>query len=205
MTKVVADISMSLDGFVTGPDDSPEQGLGAGGERLHEWVYELAAWRQPHGLEGGEDNRYSRLMQEAIQNVGALVMGRRMFDHGEGPWGDNPPFHKPVFVLTHRLQAPLVKEGGTTFTFVGDGIEDAIAQARASAGDKDVAIAGGADVIQQALRAGLLDEIEIHLVPVLMGDGVRLFGRSAEGPVELKLTRLVQSPDVTHMKFQVVR
>jgi dihydrofolate reductase len=204
MTKVVADISMSLDGFVTGPDDSPEQGLGVGGERLHEWIFNLASWREQHGLEGGEDNRDSQRMEEALQNIGALVMGRRMFDHGIRHWGDNPPFHNPVLVLTHRPQEPLVKEGGTTFTFIDDSIENAVAQAQAAAGDKNVAIAGGASAIQQALRAGVLDELEIHLVPVLMGDGVRLFDRSAGEQVELELARLEQSPDVTHLKFRII-
>ncbi len=204
MAKVVAEISMSLDGFVTGPGDSPELGLGAGGERLHEWVVKLASWRKQHGMEGGEDTRDSQLLEEAVQNTGALVMGRRMFDHGIRHWSDNPPFHNPVFVLTHRPREPLVKEGGTTFTFINDSIENAIAQAQAAAGGKDVAIAGGADVIQQALRAGLLTELEIHLAPVLMGDGVRLFDRTAGEPVEMELIRLEQSPDVIHLRFRTV-
>lgn len=204
MGKVTADISMSLDGFIAGPNDRPGNGLGDGGERLHQWVYELASWREPHGLSGGETNRDSEILEEAFKNVGAIVLGRRMFDNAEG-WGDEPPFHVPVFVLTHEAREKLVKEGGTTFTFVTDGIESALAQARAAAGDKDVAIGGGANTIQQFIAAGLLDEIQIHLVPVLLGDGIRLFEQLGGEPIELEGTRVVASPDVTHLRFDVER
>ena len=204
MGKVTADISMSLDGFIAGPNDRPGNGLGDGGERLHQWVYKLASWREPHGLSGGETNRDSEILEEAFKNVGAIVLGRRMFDNAEG-WGDEPPFHVPVFVLTHEGREKLVKEGGTTFTFVTDGIESALAQARAAAGDKDVAIGGGANTIQQFIAAGLLDEIQIHLVPVLLGDGIRLFERPGGEPIELEGTRVVASPDVTHLRFDVRR
>jgi len=204
MGKVTADISMSLDGFIAGPNDRPGNGLGDGGERLHQWVTDLASWREPHGLSGGETNRDSEILEEAFKNVGAIVLGRRMFDNAEG-WGDEPPFHVPVFVLTHEGREKLVKEGGTTFTFVTDGIESALAQARAAAGDKDVAIGGGANTIQQFIAAGLLDEIQIHLVPVLLGDGIRLFERPGGEPIELEGTRVVASPDVTHLRFDVRR
>jgi dihydrofolate reductase len=195
---------MSLDGFIAGPNDRPGNGLGDGGERLHQWVYKLASWREPHGLSGGETNRDSEILEEAFKNVGAIVLGRRMFDNAEG-WGDVPPFHVPVFVLTHEAREKLVKEGGTTFTFVTDGIESALAQARAAAGDKDVAIGGGANTIQQFIAAGLLDEIQIHLVPVLLGDGIRLFEQLGGEPIELEGTRVVASPDVTHLRFDVKR
>jgi dihydrofolate reductase len=195
---------MSLDGFIAGPNDRPGNGLGDGGERLHQWVYKLASWREPHGLSGGETNRDSEILEEAFKNVGAIVLGRRMFDNAEG-WGDEPPFHVPVFVLTHEGREKLVKEGGTTFTFVTDGIESALAQARAAAGDKDVAIGGGANTIQQFIAAGLLDEIQIHLVPVLLGDGIRLFEQLGGEPIELEGTRVVASPDVTHLRFDVKR
>lgn len=204
MGKVTADISMSLDGFIAGPNDRPGNGLGDGGERLHQWVYDLASWREPHGLSGGETNRDSEILEEAFKNVGAIVLGRRMFDNAEG-WGDEPPFHVPVFVLTHEAREKLVKEGGTTFTFVTDGIESALAQARAAAGDKDVAIGGGANTIQQFIAAGLLDEIQIHLVPVLLGDGIRLFEHLDTEPIELARTRVVESPGVTHLRFRAIR
>lgn len=147
--RVLADITMSLDGFITGPNDSVEQPIDEGGERLHQWIYDQASWRRRHGQEGGRTGPDDDLMDEAFERSGAVVMGRRMFSHGEGPWGDDPPFNKPVFVLTHEAGEPLVKQGGTTFTFATDGIGSALDQARAAAGDKDVSIAGGANVIQR--------------------------------------------------------
>ena len=204
MGKVTADISMSLDGFIAGPNDRPGNGLGDGGERLHEWATDLASWRERHGLSGGQRNRDAEILEEGFENVGAIVLGRRMFDNAQG-WGDEPPFHVPVFVLTHEAREKLVKEGGTTFAFVTDGIESALAQARAAAGDKDVAIGGGANSIQQYLRAGLLDEIQIHLVPVLLGDGIRLFEHLGTEPIELARTRVVESPGVTHLRFRAIR
>ncbi len=182
MAELRLDISISLDGYVAGPDPSEENPLGIGGEQLHEWALPLEAWRRPHGLEGGEVNRSSEVMEETQANLGATVMGRNMFG-GEGSWdakpwegwwGDEPPFHMPVFVLTHHDREPLVKDGGTTFTFVTDGIESAFAQAEEAAGGKDIGLAGGADVAQQFLRAGLVDEMQLHVVPVLLGGGTRL-------------------------------
>src|SRR4051812_46464121 len=170
MTKLFTDISVSLDGYVAGPDPSLEDPLGKGGEQLHEWVIALRSWREPHGYEGGEENADSELVAEQIGRSGATIMGRRMFSGGEGPWeddpraggwwGDAPPFHPPVLVLTTQEREPLEMEGGTTFTFVSDGIESALEQARAAAGDKDVAVAGGGDAVRQYLRAGLTDELQ---------------------------------------------
>jgi dihydrofolate reductase len=204
MGKVHSDITMSLDGFVAGRDDGPELPLGEGGERLHEWVYGLASWREPHGLEGGETNRDSEILEEAMGNLGAVVVGRRMFDNAGG-WGDNPPFHVPVFVLTHEAREQEAKEGGTTFTFVTEGVETAIDQAQTAAGDKDVSIGGGANTIQQFLRAGLVDELQIHIAPLLLGGGVRLFDDLGTDEVKLQRTRVVESPAVTHLKFRVVK
>jgi dihydrofolate reductase len=203
MGLVVFEISMSLDGFIAGPNDRPGLGLGEGGERLHQWAYDLASWRERHGLAGGQTNRDAELLDEALRNTGASIVGRRMFDNAEG-WGENPPFDMPVFVLTHQAREPLVK-GGTTFTFVTDGIESALAQARAAAGAKNVAIGGGANVAQQYLKAGLLDEIEIHLVPILLGDGIRLFDHLGDAQIELERTRVIDSPSVTHLRFRVVK
>lgn len=202
MGKVFVDITTSLDGFVAGPNDGPENGLGDGGERLHEWVYGLASWREPHGLEGGETGRDSELLAEAFSRTGAFILGRRMFDNAKG-WGDEPPFHAPVFVLTHERRAPLAKKG-TTFTFVDDGIESALVQAREAAGEKDVSIAGGASTIQQFLRPGLLDEIQIHVAPLLLGGGIRLFDELATDQIELEKTRVVDSPAVTHLRYRIV-
>jgi dihydrofolate reductase len=202
MSGVYAQISMSLDGFVAGPNDRPGNGLGDGGERVHDWVVATAAWRRQHGLEGGEDNEESKLVERDLGRDGALIMGRRMFDNGEEPWGPEPPFRKPVFVVTSREREPLVK-GETTFTFVTDGIEAALEQARAAAGDKDVHVAGGADIIQQYLGAGLLDELELHVVPLLLGGGVRLL--DGVTGVSLEPTRVVSSPVVAHLRYRVDR
>jgi dihydrofolate reductase len=215
MTKLTLDISMSLDGYIAGPNQTLEEPLGKGGERLHEWVTRLEAWREPHGLEGGETNADSEVVTEALAAAGAIVMGRRMFSGGEGPWeddpnpdawwGDNPPFHVPVFVITHHERETVAKEGGTTFTFVTDGIESALEQARAVAGDKNVALGGGADVVQQYLKAGLLEELQIHVVPLLLGGGVSLFGSLGIDQAELEQTRVIASPSVTHLRYSVRR
>jgi len=210
--KVVVDISMSLDGFVAGPNPTLEEPLGKKGEELHEWVVRTNYWRERHGLEGGEEDEDSEVIREASSSVGASVMGRKMFSGGSGPWesdprsmgwwGDEPPFHTPVFVLTHHAREPEEMEGGTTFFFVTDGIEAAIEQARAAAGEGNVAIGGGANAIQQALAAGLVDELQVHVAPILLGGGTRLFGEGA-APIRLEATRVLASPRATHVKFDV--
>jgi dihydrofolate reductase len=213
MAKLVLDITMSLDGFVAGPNQTLEEPLGRGGERLHEWVYGLASWRESHGLAGGEVSVDSDVLEESIAATGAVIMGRRMFSGGAGPWdedpnadawwGDEPPFHVPLFVLTHHPRPSEEKTGGTTFNFVTDGIEAALEQARAVAGQKNVNIAGGAQVAQQYLKAGLLDEIQIHVAPLLLGDGVRLFADLGDEPPKLECTRVIESPAVTHLRYRV--
>jgi dihydrofolate reductase len=213
MAKVVLDISSSLDGFVAGPSPSRELPLGEGGEQLHEWVVRLASWRERHGKSGGETNPDDEVMAEGIASTGAVVMGRSMFSGGAGPWeddsnadgwwGDEPPFRVPVFVLTHHARPPVTKQGGTTFTFVTDGVERAVEQARAAAGDRNVLVAGGASVAQQVLGAGLLDELEVHLVPVLLGGGTRLLDNLDPG-IRLERVRVVDSPAVTHLRYRVV-
>jgi dihydrofolate reductase len=215
MARFFLDISMSLDGFVAGPNATLEEPLGEGGERLHDWVLRLASWREPHGLEGGETGPDDELVRATRERVGAEIMGRRMFSGGEDAWeddpnadawwGDNPPFHVPVYVLTHHPRESEVKEGGTTFHFVTDGIESALEQARAAAGDRDVALGGGASVAQQYLSAGLLDELHIHVAPILLGGGVSLFGELGTDAPNLKLTRVVESPVVTHLSYEVAR
>jgi dihydrofolate reductase len=215
MAQVKVDISMSLDGFVAGPNQTLEQPLGEEGERLHQWALGLASWRERHGLPGGETNADDELVAESLRAIGAYVMGRKMFSGGEGPWeddpnadgwwGDEPPFRVPVFVVTHHPRETVTKQGGTTFAFVTGGIEAALEQARAAAGDGDVAVAGGASVVQQYLTAGLLDELQIHVAPVLLGGGVRLFDRPGPGPVALEATRVIGSPSVTHLRYRVVQ
>jgi dihydrofolate reductase len=213
MARVTCDISMSLDGFVAGPNQTLEQPLGEGGEGLHEWAFGLASFRERHGMDGGETNADDEVVKESLAAQGAVVMGRRMFSGGAGPWeddpnadgwwGDDPPFRVPVLVLTHHAREPVTKQGGTTFTFVTDGIETALEQARAAAGERDVLVAGGADVVQQSLRAGLLDELQIHVVPLLLGRGVRLLDNLGEVQVGLELDRVVDSPAVTHLRYRV--
>jgi dihydrofolate reductase len=210
--KVVVNISVSLDGFVAGPNPTLEEPLGRSGEELHEWVVQTAAWREQHGHEGGEANEESELVAEMVSSAGAYVMGRKMFTGGSGPWesdprsmgwwGDEPPFHTAVFVLTHHAREPEEMKGGTTFFFVNDGIEAAVERAREAAGDRDVAIAGGATAVQQALSAGLVDELQVHVAPILLGGGTRLFGEGAE-PIKLEATRVLASPRATHVKFDV--
>jgi dihydrofolate reductase len=213
MARLIGDISVSLDGFVAGPNPSLEKPLGEGGDLLHEWAFTAQSWRESHGLEGGETNADSEVIEESLRATGAVVMGRKMFSGGEGPWdddpradgwwGEDPPFHVPVFVLTQHARETKVMAGGTSFSFVTDGIEAALEQARAAAGDKDVSLAGGASVVQQYLKAGLLDELQIHLAPVLLGGGTSLFDRLGIDPTGLEATRVICSPAVTHLRFRV--
>lgn len=205
MGKVFAEISMSLDGFIAGPNDGPELGLGAEGERLHEWVLKTESWRAQHGLSGGEPSRDSEVLAESVSNAGAVVIGRRMFDNAEGAWGDEPPFRVPVFVPTHRPRPALAKRGGTTFNFVSGGFASAVEQAQAAAGGKDISVGGGASVIQQAVQSGLLDELRLHLVPLLLDGGVRLFENLGAAPIDLELLKVVPSPLVTHLRYRVAQ
>ena len=210
MAKLRFRIAISLDGYTSGPNQSEENPLGIGGEQLHEWVFPLAAWRAPHGLKGGTVNESTPVLEELLANIGATIMGRNMFGGHPGPWdpknpwngwwGDNPPFHHPVFVLTHHPRPPLVLEGGNRFTFVTGGIGQALELARRAAGGRDIALAGGAHVAREFLNAGLVDEMQLHLVPVLLGGGEHLF----EGVTQLhglKPVRTVAAADVTHLKF----
>jgi dihydrofolate reductase len=215
MSKLRCHISISLDGFVAGPNQSEEEPLGEGGERLHDWVVSLAAWRESHGKPGGEVNESTRVVDEARENIGAAVMGRNMFGPiGGGPWGDdgwtgwwgdNPPYHYDVFVVTHHPRESLVMEGGTTFHFVTDGIESALEGAREAAGGKDVGLWGGGQVVAQYLAAGLLDVLELHVVPVLLGDGARIFEDLRDTDVRLEQVRAIEAPGVAHLKYRTVK
>jgi dihydrofolate reductase len=209
--SVKVDITTSLDGFVAGPNASLEQPLGEGGERLHEWMFNLASWREPHGLEGGETGADDDRFRAFTESNGAFVMGRNMFSGGFGPgaweddpnatgwWGDEPPFGAEVFVVTHHAREPLAL-GRTTFVFVTDGVGSAVARARESAGERDVLISGGANVVQQAIEARLVDELHVHVAPLLLGGGTKLF----DGPVtELELVELVESPRAAHLLYRL--
>jgi len=206
---------MSLDGYVAGPDQGADHPLGVGGERLHAWMRELEVWRRAAGYEGGVTNANTEVFERADDGVTALVMGRNMFGGGPGPWsadppwngwwGDDPPFHMPVFVLTHHAREPLVMQGGTTFTFVTDGLESALEQARAAANGGDVAIGGGAGTARQFISAGLVDRLLIHQVPALLGGGVRLFDDPALATLRLEQDEVFVGPGVTHLGYRVVR
>jgi dihydrofolate reductase len=213
MTLVTAHMSISLDGCYAGPEfdgkgnwmESPEA---LAFFRITRWVTDTIAWRESQGFEGGERDTNSEVIEEMIGSAGAHVMGRRMFNGGEGPWGDEPPFHAPVFVVTHHPRETLVKQGGTSFTFVTEGVEKAVEQARAAAGGKNVAIAGGGSLLQQVIKAGLLDQLDLHIAPAVVGEGMRLFDPEALGlvggeAVELTPTKVVAIPTVTHIRYQV--
>ena len=211
MGLVKSQISVSLDGYVAGPDQTPENPLGIGGERLHEWAFATRAWHRHQGRDEGEENADSAVIEDDIADIGAYIMGRKMFDGGEGPldeswhgwWGENPPYHVPVYVLTHHARDPLPMDGGTTFHFVREGIESALAQAREAAGDGHVMVAGGASAVNQYLAAGLLDELHLHIAPIVLGGGSRLLADVGD-PV-LEPVEVVASPAVTHVRYRVGR
>jgi dihydrofolate reductase len=193
MSKVVCEISMSLDGFITGPNVRVGNGLGDNGERLHDWRFDA------------KTETDTKIVDETYASTGAVVMGKRMFDVGFEPWGDPPPFRMPVFVVTHEARDPLPMKGGTTYTFVTDGIKAVLELARAAAGDKNVGIWGGANIIRQYLKAGLLDEMHIHITPILLGNGIRLFeGFDPEG-IELRKASSIETPGATHFRFEVMK
>jgi dihydrofolate reductase len=211
MGKVTSQLSISVDGYVAGPRQSVDNPIGEDGMRLHQWAFATAAWRAQQGMTGGEHNADSEIIDGLFRNNGAYVMGRNMFGGGSGPWdeswrgwwGEEPPFRAPVFVLTHHPRAPLEMRGGTVFTFVTDGVESALRQAKAAAGDRDVAIAGGAQTVNQYLAAGLLDELHLHIAPVVLGAGERLFDNV--GDLTLEPMAMVASPTVTHISYRVAR
>jgi len=213
MTKLRFNITMSTDGYVAGPRQSVENPLGEGGGQLHQWAFAVRTFRQMHGMEGGDTGPDDEIAAELVANIGGTIMGRRMFGGGDGPWGanpwkgwwgENPPFHTPVFVLTHHARKPLEMQGGTTFHFVTEGIHAALDRAKKAAGGRDVALGGGGDVAQQYLKAGLIDEMEIHIVPLLLGSGVRLFENTDERQKEYEFVRVVNSPTVAHYKYRRV-
>jgi dihydrofolate reductase len=211
MNRLTAQISISLDGFVAGPNQSPENPIGEGGMRLHDWAFATQSWRTQHGAEGGEQSADAEVIDRSTRGIGAYIMGRKMFGGGEGPWdegwkgwwGEDPPYHVPVFVLTHHARRPLAMQGGTSFTFVTGGIESALEQARTAAGDDDIAVAGGASAVQQYLAAELLDELHLHVVPIVLGAGERLL--DGVGDPQLEPVEVIASPRVTHVRYRVRR
>ena len=203
-------IAMSLDGYAAGPDQAPETPLGVRGTKLHEWVFETHAGREMHGMEGGDEGLDNKFIAAGDAGIGATIMGRNMFGPIRGPWkdeswtgwwGDDPPYHHQVFVLTHHRHAPITMQGGTTFNFVNDGIEAALERAFKAAGGKDVRLGGGVSTIQQYMRAGLIDEMHVAIVPVLLGSGERLFDNLGGGSIGYECVELVSSPSVVHARF----
>jgi dihydrofolate reductase len=211
MPKVrVHSFAVSLDGYAAGPRQSLENPIGEGGSRLHEWVFASRYGRRMLGMDGGEEGVDDEFLERGDVGVGATIMGRNMFGPIRGPWtdeswtgwwGDEPPYHHPVFVLTHHPRAPITMQGGTTFHFVSDGIEAALEQALAAADGDDVRIGGGVSTIQQYLRAGLIDELHLAITPILLGDGERLFDHLDGGPESYECVELVASPSVVHVRL----
>jgi dihydrofolate reductase len=212
MAHITLDITTSLDGYVAGPNPSLTDPIGENGMLLHEWVFPLKAFQEGHGGNGGEENADNALFERSVARIGASVLGRKMFSGGSGPWqddpnadgwwGDDPPFRTPIFVVTHHAREAVTFANGTVFHFVTDGVESAVAQAREAAGEKDVRISGGASVATQCLDAGLLDRVELHVAPVLLGAGTRLFdGASLR---KLELIEATASPRVAHLSYRVI-
>jgi dihydrofolate reductase len=214
MSKVIADLSISLDGFVAGPQPSQNDPLGIGGEQLHEWAFKAFAWQEAHGHAGGEKNADSDLIQSLRARIGAGIMGRKMYSGGSGGWeddpnprgwwGEDPPFHHDVYVLTHHEREPLEMDGGTTFHYVTDGVRSAYEQAVAAAGDKDVQVHGGGSAVSQLLREGLLDELTVHIAPVFLGSGARLLDDVPAGTLE-RLETFGSDTGVVHVRYAVVK
>lgn len=215
MSKLRCQITTSLDGFVAGPNQSLESPLGEGALHLHDWALPTKTFRTLHGDgSDGETGINDEVLRAAFENIGATIMGRNMFGPERGPWsnnpwrgwwGEDPPFAHPVFVLTHHAREPLAMENGTTFHFITDGIESALVQARKAANGRDVTIGGGANVIQQYLAAGLLDEIDLHIVPLLLGRGARLFDFTAVPNLTLKPIRTLEGRGVAHLRYRIVQ
>jgi dihydrofolate reductase len=216
MTKVTAQMSISLDGYYAGPRSSGDprdmagfmqSAEGAGFFRVTRWVIDAMAWRERLGYKGGQRSVNSQIVEETFAAAGAYVMGRRMMDGGEIPWGDTPPFRAPVFIVTHREREVLKRQGGTSFTFVTGGVELAVELAKEAAGGKNVAVAGGGTLLRGVLAAGLLDELDLHISPVVLGDGMRLFdpslGLGSHEAIELTPGRVIETPTVTHLRYTV--
>lgn len=192
MGLIYANMSMSLDGFIAGPNVSVANGMGDGGEGLHDWMFV--------GKSGEEAEAW---LAKQFASTGAVLLGRTMLDVGIGPWGDNPVFHAPVFVVTHRPAEPIIKAGGTSYTFVSEGPDAALRLARAAAAGKDICVAGGAAIVRHYLRAGVIDELRLHVVPILLGGGTRLFAGAEDREIDIAAAGSVDADGVTHLRCQV--
>jgi dihydrofolate reductase len=206
MSKVFFDVGISLDGYIAGPNGGSKNPIGDGGLAIHEWMFKQKSFREKLGMEGGEvNNKDNEIISETFNRIGSNIMGKRMFEEGEANWPEDAPFHCPVYVLTHQKREPWERPGGTIFYFVSDDIHNILENAMKDAGSKDVRISGGASVIRQYLNAGLIDEFSIHIAPMILGSGVRLFENLDQGKYSVKILEVVNSKDVTHLKYKVNR
>ncbi|HJY64623.1 MAG TPA: dihydrofolate reductase family protein [Ignavibacteria bacterium] len=206
MGKVFFDICISLDGYIAGENRGPENPLGSGGVKISHWLFQQKSFLEHLSLSGeGMTGRDNDIVEETFSRIGANIMGKRMFEEGEANWPEKAPFGTPVYVLTHQMREPWVRPGGTTFFFTNESIDSVIEKAKHSAGSKDVRISGGADIIQQYLNAGYVDEFSIHIAPVLLGNGLRLFENLDKDKISVEITDSISSNQVTHIRYKVVK
>lgn len=205
MSKVFFDVAVSLDGYIAGPNRGPRNPLGDRGTSVHNWMFQTASFRKMIGLPGGDAGEDDAVVRAVFERSGAYVMGRHMFEEGEIGWPEEAPFHAPVFVLTHTPREPWPRKGGTTFTFVTDGMKSGLEQAKAAARGKDVRISGGAATIRQFLKAGLVDEFTLHVSPVIQGAGVSLFDHMAHDDFKMEQAQVIASRLTTHITYRVAR
>lgn len=206
MGKVFFSVAISLDGYMAGENRGPQNPLGDGGLNLHQWMFKQDAFlKSIKSGEGGKDTVDNQILEKLFNRIGANILGKRMFEEGEANWPEEAPFNTPVFVLTNTPREPWERPGGTTFYFTNESIETVLEKAKASAGDKDVRITGGANTIQQYLNAGLIDELTIHLVPIMLTNGIRLFEGINKDKISFEIIDVVKSPEVTHLTYRVIR
>lgn len=204
MSKVFFDVGISLDGYIAGPNGGPANPLGDGGISIHDWMFKQKSFREHLGMDGGENNNPDNdIIEETINRIGSNIMGKHMFEEGEASWPEEAPFHTSVYVMTKQKRKPLERKGGTTFYFTNEGIEKVLQKAKDAAGQKDVRISGGADVIRQYLNAGFIDEFIIHIAPLFLGTGVRLFEKTDSRGITFEISKVIGSPVVTHIFYKV--
>jgi dihydrofolate reductase len=205
MAKVFVDLGISLDGYIAGPNGGAKNPLGDNGLKIHEWMFNQKSFRDHLGMQGGEtNNKDNDIIENIFNRIGANIMGKKMFIEGEANWPENAPFHCPVYILTHQSREPWERPGGTTFYFTNENIESVLSKAKTAAGNKDVRISGGADAVRQYLNAGLVDELTLHVAPILLGKGVQLFEKIDNKKFSLEISEAISSPAVTHLFYNVI-
>ena len=204
MNKIIFDIAISLDGYMAGDNRSPQNPIGDGGTTLHNWMFKQKAFLRMHGRDGGEEGADNRLVEDILARTGVYIMGKRMFEEGERNWPEDL-FKADVYVLTHENRKPWVQKGTTTFYFINDGMESALEKAKQSANGKDIRLQGGANIIQQFLNAGLVDEFCIHISPVILGSGIRLLDNIKKDIFDIKIGEIIPSNLATHLKYKLTK